>query len=394
VSTRNKSFDWEKGLKTIKLGRTRTLKEIEKAVQKVVENPDEKFLIPSDMLSTRHGAMHDAARLQLIVTLARQQLQSDYLDFSPLTNEANLLQKVGNYSPGIAAVRLSKGIRVGAQEFSRRDVLQESVARMQASDAGVYEEVVNGRVVDLICVAASKVQYLRPLFSAPGVVKPPVEMAKEMQRIIEFVNKQSGRNTVPESLIDSLGFFCSELIANTQDHATSDHLWNPYPAHVEGVMVGWTRLDDKIFAEDFDGSEDLKRYWIREKTTTDAKITSVRALHISFFDSGPGLAARFSGKSVSEMTLAEERSYLMRCLQPRQTSKAEAAAGVGLPAVLTELSKVGGLIRIRTGRMSIYNQFEVDDMHRDPLDFRDWDDSEFAPVAGAVVTIMIPLRDF
>ncbi|MNG33296.1 hypothetical protein D3C84_1195170 [compost metagenome] len=82
----------------------------------------------------------------------------------------------------------------------------------------------------------------------------------------------------------------------------------------------------------------------------------------------------------------------MKCLQPRQTCKAEDAAGIGLPAVLTELSKVGGLIRIRTGRMCIYNQFLEDDMHRDLLDFRDWDDTELAQVSGAVVTIMIPLR--
>lgn len=344
------------------------------------------------MLSARHGAMHDAARLQLIVTLARQQLQSDYLEFSPLADEDALLNKIGNCAPGIAAVRLSKGIRVGEQEFTRREVLQESVARMQASDAGIYEEVVNGRVVDLICVAASKIQYLRPLFSAAAVVKPPAEMAKEMRRLIDFVNKQSGRNSVPESLIESLGLFCSELIGNTQDHATSDHLGNDYPAHVEGLMVGWKRLDDTIFADDFNGSDDLKRYWEREKSTTDNEKTSLRALHISFFDSGPGLAPRFSGKGLSEMTLDEERAYLMACLGPRASSKPERAAGVGLPSVLTELRKVGGLIRIRTGRMSIYNQFEENDTERDPLDFSDWDDAGFAPVAGAVVTILIPLR--
>ncbi|HCG0868894.1 TPA: hypothetical protein NJF67_003508 [Pseudomonas aeruginosa] len=382
----------ETGLKPTTLGKTRTLREIEAAIHKICDNPGRRFLIQADMLSARRGAMHDAARLQLIVTLARQQLQSDYLDFNPQADVQTLLRNLGNCSPGIAAVRLSKGIRLGEQIFNRREVFRESVERMQAMDAGRYEDVVNGRVVDLICVAGSKVQHLRPLFRATGQVKPPSEMAAEMRRLIDFVNKQSGRTSIPESLIESLGLFCTELVSNTQEHATSDHLGLPYFAHVEGVMVGWRRLEDEIFAEDFDGSEDLRRYWQRESSTTDNNKTSLRALHISFFDSGPGFASRMSGKAVQEMSLPEEREQLLRCLQPRKSSKTLDAAGLGLPAILNELRKVGGLIRIRSGRLCVYNQFEENDRQRAPDDFRDWDNADLAPVAGAVITIMIPLR--
>lgn len=392
LQTQSPQFEKVTVVKTIKLGRTRTLREIEAALNKIHDNPGHRFIIPAGMLSARHGAMHDSARLQLIVTLARQQLQDEYLEFSPQSDEGELLSNIANSSPGIAAVRLTKGIRVGNQEFTRREVLQESVERMHDSDAGAYEKVVKGRVVDLICVAASKVQYLRPLFSAENVVKKPKEMTNEMHKLIEFVNKQSGHTSVPDSLVESLGLFCSELISNTQEHAISDHLGNDYPAHVEGLMVGWKRLDDAIFAEDFTGTDDLQRYWEREKSTTENDKTSLRALHISFFDSGPGLASRISGKSLSDMTFEEERAYLMKCLNRRVSSKPEGAAGVGLPSVLTELRKVGGLIRIRTGRMSVYNQFEENDTTRNPLEFSDWDRTIFAPVAGAVVTILIPLR--
>lgn len=379
-------------MKPSTLGKTRTLREIEAAIRKICDHPQDRFLIRADMLSARRGAMHDAARLQLIVTLARQQLQSDYLDFNPKADVQSLLHNLGNCSPGIAAVRLSKGIRLGEQTINRREIFQQSVERMQAMDAGRYEDVVNGRVVDLICVAGSKVQHLRPLFRAADQLKPPSEMAAEMRRLIEFVNKQSGRNSVPESLIESLGLFCTELLSNTQEHATSDHLGLPYVAHVEGMMVGWKRLEDEIFAEDFEGSEDLKRYWQRESSTTDNNKTSLRALHISFFDSGPGFASRMSGRVVHDMSLEDERGYLLKCLQPRQSSKMLDAAGIGLPAILTELRRVGGLIRIRSGRLCIYNQFEENDRQRDLGDFRDWDNAALAPVAGAVVTLMIPLR--
>lgn len=378
-------------MNTINIAKCQTLEDIEAAFWDVVANKDEKFIIPADFLSARRGALHDASRLQLIITLARQQLKNDYLDFSPNLKEDTLINNIANYSPGIAAVRLSKGVRMGEQIISRREVLNEAIERMQAADAGEYEKVIRGRIVDLICVAGSKIQYLRPLFSANGVVKSPPEMTKSIKTLIDFVNKQSS-HSVPDTLIESLGLFCSELIGNTQDHATSDHLGNKYSAHVEGLMLGWTRLDDEIFASDFEGSQDLKDYWNRELSTTENKKTSLRVFQISFFDSGPGFASRISGKAVQQMNLEEERGYLLKCLSPRTTTKPEDAAGLGLQMVLRELQKIGGLIRIRTGRMSIYNQFRKNDTSRDLLDFNDWSSDTLAPVAGSVVAILIPLR--
>lgn len=378
-------------MNTISMDKCQTLEDIEAACWEIIANKDEKFIIPTDFLSARRGALHDASRLQLIITLARQQLKGDFLDFSQNAKEETLINNIANYSPGIAAIRLSKGIRMGDQTISRRDVLKAAVERMQAADAAEYDKVIRGRIIDLICVAGSKIQYLRPLFSADGVVKTPPEMTKSMKELIEFVNKQSSQS-MSESLIESLGLFCSELIGNTQEHATSDHLGNKYSAHVEGLILGWTRLDDDIFASDFEGSQELRDYWERELSTTENKKTSLRAFQISFFDSGPGFAARISGKSIQQMDLEEERKYLLQCLNSRTTTKPEDAAGLGLQMVLRELQKIGGLIRIRTGRMSIYNQFKKNDTTRDLLDFQDWSSDTLAPVVGSVVAILIPLR--
>jgi hypothetical protein len=372
------------------ISKCQTLWDIEAACWDILSYKDEKFVIPSDFLSARRGALHDASRLQLIVTLARQQLKNDYLDFNQNVNEDSLISNVANYSPGVAAVRLCKGIRLGEQTFSRKDVLKQAVERMQAADAGEYEKVIHGRIVDLICVAGSKIQYLRPLFGSDGVVKNPPDMTKSIKDLIDFVNKQSSQK-IPDTLVDSLGLFCSELVGNTQEHATSDHLGNKYSAHIEGLMLGWTRLDE-TFASDFEGSQELKGYWDRELSTTENNKTSLRVFQVSFFDSGPGFSSRISGRSIQQMSLQEERKFLLQCLESRETTKPEDAAGLGLQMVLRELQKIGGLIRIRTGRMSIYNQFEKNDTDRNLLDFKDWSSETLAPVAGSVVAILIPLR--
>ncbi len=262
---------------------------------------------------------------------------------------------------------------------------------MQATDAENFDQIVQGRSLDLICVAGSKVQYLRPLFTARGVVKEHVEMRKTMQMLVDFVNKQS-KDKVPKSLVDSLGLFSSELIKNTQEHAVKNHAGKPYLAHVEGMMLGWTRFSEELFSEDFSGNANLRAYWDKESGKTGSGMTSLRAFEVSYFDSGPGLVSRLKGRPVTDMTLEEERDSLLACLQHKSSSKSENAAGEGLPSVLSELKRVGGLIRIRSGRLSMFNVFSRGDTRRGIFDFEDWSDAPLAPVEGAVVSILVPLR--
>ncbi|MOA36275.1 hypothetical protein D3C78_1577880 [compost metagenome] len=113
---------------------------------------------------------------------------------------------------------------------------------------------------------------------------------------------------------------------------------------------------------------------------------------MSYFDSGPGLVSRFTGRPVTDMSIEEERKFLLNCLQHKATSKSEDAAGEGLPSVLSELRKVGGLMRIRSGRLSVFNVFTRGDMQRDIFDFEDWTEAPLSPAQGAVVSILVPLR--
>lgn len=377
---------------TVHVGRCRSLIEIERALSLIESEPEgDRFVFPLDSLKARHSPMHDASRLQMVVTLARQRLHADYLDIHPNAPEQAAIDEVCSYSPGIAGVRLARGIRLGKREIDRREVLKSAAEKMQATDAENFDQVVHGRSLDLICVAASKVQYLRPLFASHGVVKEPTEMRKTMETLVNFVNKQS-KDKVPDSLVDSLGLFSSELMQNTQDHAVKNHAGKPYLAHVEGMMLGWTRFNDELFSEDFSGNDNLRAYWGKESGKTRSGVTSLRAFEVSYFDSGPGLVSRFTGKPVTDMSIQDERKFLLSCLQHKATSKSEDAAGEGLPLVLSELRKVGGLMRIRSGRLSVFNVFTRGDTQRDIFDFEDWTETPLSPAQGAVVSILVPLR--
>lgn len=377
---------------TVDVGKCRSLIDIERVLSLIADKPEgDKFVFPLDCLKARHGPMHDASRLQMIVTLARQRLNADYLDIHPNASDQAAIEAVCSYSPGIAGVRIAQGVRIGKQEIHRREVLRAAVAKMQATDAGDFDQVIHGRSLDLICVAASKVQYLRPLFESHRVVKEPTEMQKTMATLVNFINKQS-QDKVPDSLVASLGLFSSELMQNTQEHALKDHAGKPYLAHVEGMMLGWTRFNEELYSEDFSGKDSLSAYWDKESGRTGSGVTSLRAFEVSYFDSGPGLVGRFTGRSSTAMSIQEERKFLIECLQHKATSKPESAAGEGLPSVLNELKKVGGLIRIRSGRLSLFNAFMRGDTQRDIFNFEDWTEAPLAPAQGAVISILVPLR--
>ena len=373
------------------VGKCRSLVEIEEIISQIESSDSETiFRFPIDTLGARHSPMHDASRLQMVVTLARQQLENGYLDFHPNAQEIDAQQAVCDYSPGIAGVRLSRGIRIGSREIDRRDVLTFATKRMQAMDAQNLDELVKGRCVDLMCVGGSKIQYLKPLFSSRGKAKEKDDMAPVMRKLVDRTMQQS-RYALSEPLIDALALFSAELIQNTQDHAVKDHTGKPYLSHVEGLMMGWTRFYDSLHSEDFSGHPMLESYWSGEAGRTDTGMKSLRAFEVSFFDSGPGLVSRYTGQLVQDMSLEEERLALIKCLRHKSTSKSQSASGEGLPSVLRQLRQIGGLMRIRTGRLSMFNAFEPCE-NRDLFDFQHWTKNSLSPVQGAVISILVPLR--
>lgn len=370
----------------------KTLADTELVISKVCATPGAPLQLPKDSFGARRGALHDAARLQMLITWARNAGDS-CLHFHEANEVTKVLEELCNYSVGIAAIRLSKCIKVGDTKVSRRDALVPAANRMHATDNEKYSDIIKGRSIDMICVSGSSVHDLRPLFSTKGVVKNKSEMRDLMHKLRDEVNKYD-KDLVPDSLVKACGVFASELFTNTQQHAVSDCQGKPYTAHVEGMFVSWIQIDERLYASDFQGHDRLKAFWDRDLSTSGEQVikTSLRCLQISFFDSGPGFASRASGLPTMSMSLGNERQALINCLKKNVTSKGEVASGQGLPNVLDELRGIGGLIRIRSGRQAIFNAFAPEDNSVDLFDFQDWGTENLGCAEGAVISILVPLR--
>lgn len=369
-----------------------TLIDIEASISTVNANTEAALQIPKDSVKKYRGAMHDSSRLQFLITWARA-TQDPRLHFHKENKLESVLTDLCAYAPGIAALRLCDGVIVGEHAVARRIALRGAAGKMQETDAGNFNKVINGRSIDMTCVSGATLQYLRPLFSArsPEAVKDAEGMHALMQKLFIQIN-QNDKDLIPDRFVKACSIFTSELFRNTQEHATKDHAGKPYDAHVEGLIISWITMDERLFGADFHGHDRLRQFWDREATpSSDGRTKALRCLQLSFFDSGPGFASRATGLKTTQLDLDQEREELINCLRKNTTTKRQVGAGQGLPGVLAELKALGGLIRIRSGRHSVFNCFSLGE-EGDIFNFSDWTERSLGAAEGVALSLIVPLR--
>jgi len=381
-----------------------SLRDVEEVITKA--NNGQAVKLSSGAISKRHGALRDASRLQALASLARNSEEKTLL-LQNSTNYDAILSELCNYAPGLASMRLNKSVQIGSNHVLRRTALVQAQDKVIASDTQQYDQIIKGRCIDLSCISGADRQYLSPLFTDRNrlSVKNSSLMKQTMISIFKQINKREF-NDLDSDLIDAFGLFGCELFKNTQEHACFDENGAPYISHVEGMIASWSDLTSDMYEHDFSGHPKLVQYWKNNiATSNENSQESLRCMQVSFFDTGPGLVGRAFGKNSN---ISSERNALLQCIAKNFTTKKESGAGNGYPTILTQLSKVGGLIRIRSGNQCLFNCFDKSqhgswETTQEPaeknavkeqylMDFNSWDESNLSQATGTVVSIIVPLR--
>ncbi|RYH63464.1 MAG: hypothetical protein EON54_08245 [Alcaligenaceae bacterium] len=375
---------------------TNSIVEIEQAATAAFAARGGNLLISASALSKRRGALHDAALLQVLISWARLS-PNGKLKITGVSNpesSQSTLEECCSYSVGVGALSLAAEIMIGDFLIPRSMALMPAASRMESAYNGQYRDLQKGRAVDLICVAGAKRQYLKPLFSKPDSkgVKLKYDLISTVRGLALQAHPKADE-IISTQTYSALATLTHELFENTQEHATSDVQQIPYRRHIEAVFVSWLTLSDSTTRQDFSSNSLLRDYWA---SVSDAQSTTREAaagLCFSFLDSGPGMAARFLSKDYFQMSSEEERAALLNCLNVHQTTKNNPAAGLGLSEVLTELKALNGLLRIRSGRLSIFKCFPPGNPKGlAEEEFLDWfeDRKIHERVAGTLITVFIP----
>lgn len=140
-------------------------------------------------------------------------------------------------------------------------------------------------------------------------------------------------------------------------HSYTGRILNP---SIRGIYGRFYKLERKNIPA-YTNSNGLAKYFSEISLRNPSAYRFVTFLEVSIFDSGSGLAQRYSGRGLNDMSLDEEYQYLIDCLKKHNTSHKDlgivGSRGIGLFTIMDLLNKKKGYLRIRSGRMSLYRDF-------------------------------------
>lgn len=217
------------------------------------------------------------------------------------------------------------------------------------------------------------------------------------------------------SLHESLVTLIAETFKNTHDHARQEVSGAEVETSIRGLYVRFYPLDEianyPLSDKASSPAERFVKSFLPHSVAKGVRVQSAPSvngvLEISILDSGPGMAAKWLGKDVTETPPKEQYEAVLQCFRKGKTSTGGIGRGFGLAKVLSSIDALKGLISIRTNCIHVYRQFrtsaevgweEHSDGSRSPKEqMFDWKKgwspvpSKFENSRGTVVSFLIPM---
>ncbi|SDG76984.1 MULTISPECIES: hypothetical protein [unclassified Duganella] len=355
------------------------------------------------------GGALGAANLavQIVATWARTRSASTTLNLNRAfaENEATRA-RFASTLPGMAALYFAESVECEQRTMDRFHALTAVVPYVEAMQQEDYANTLRGIGAALCCFAGARNEFLKPLYAvpAPQGVNSESVFRVLIPRMLEALN--SGRTfAINEGQLDYLSAMVYQLFLNSDQHGAYDIRGGRYKVGMRGISARLTSLQDlpTIVANAGDDPH-LRSYLSRaaSKSAMPAAKTiksahqQMQILEISVFDTGPGLALRWLGDKkgatrYDDFSLDEELEAVQTCFEKHTSTKAGNLYGQGLPVALRALQQLKAFMTLRTGRLSLYQDFS----HSKTADFvpqRRFQGKDLAEIAGATYTIWFRVR--
>ena len=215
-----------------------------------------------------------------------------------------------------------------------------------------------------------------------------------------------GGKEIAVSHLDALGRIFYELFLNTHEHGSRDRTRGTWlkPSvrivYVQGINLSKTSAVGAVEHQPilFDYLETVANRYPDEGQS--------RFVEIGIVDSGLGYCDRWMAdqnpnEHLEQIAIEEEYNIFKKCFNFRQTSTLKDSKGNGLPVVMDRLTRLGGFMRIRSGRLGLFRNFISSPYSPDePPEFLDWEtkkmaDAKATPMpraCGVAISLLIPLE--
>lgn len=346
----------------------------------------------------RHNfAGGEVAMVQFLATWAQRQRTTLVSTFARDGADRQVGELVGRLH-GLAAVLVSDEIRAKDGDPITAQVFEQAIERLKLVQ-GVRPSVASrGPQFELVCADHLGLAAPRMLYALDqdGVARLRDTRAfKDLAvQIMIATVPRSLDATLPHDTRNTLAAALYELFRNTEEHGRLDDRGNQLRRSLRGIHARRHAIEPGTMA-DIVGTFEPLANWARRLRKPRADSRDAQMLELSVFDSGPGFAARWSGRPLHTIGPQEEIDAVIKCFSKHGSSKARSAAGLGLCNLVDLLRAKGGFLRLRTGRRSLYADLSLERTRNygEPPNLCTWTTGigDPARVAGTLVTLLLPL---
>ncbi len=196
------------------------------------------------------------------------------------------------------------------------------------------------------------------------------------------------RSNYPPDVVSSLSWALFELFQNTDQWARSlPSLLGEVPADPSCRLIyGRRHLIPAHRAASVLGETHALRGFLDRLSARDGYF---RIFEVTILDMGPGVSAwRAVDRAQTSYTAAEELADIRWALAKRRTTSLDARKGMGYHRAFLNLSRLGGFMLLRSGRVSVSRDFvpssypsarEAEDALRPDHERENWTDLDVSP---------------
>ena len=364
---------------------------------------DASLRLPKTM---SHGGLFgvDAALAQLVISWARTHEQSVLHLYAGAENAPDRILQLGQTAAGLAALIMSSRIETEAHETIEKraaltvikpliEAMYDGDLRNTSSERGARPTAIN-----LFSINFAKMEFIKPFYY--GGTSPQIHSHSSFASLLEMssalMHSKQDKKSLHRGGLPALGSVLAELIANADQHSVTDVHGVKYKKGLRGTSVksGRIKKEDIHLVSD---KEPQFALFVMRNMLKDADF--LEFIEISVIDSGPGLARRWLSskqgapvEALNDLPLAVELEATLECFKKHVTTKDSVTSGMGLHNAVQALNKLKAYVRLRTGRVCLYQAFQGQDQ---VVEFnpKNWSgDRELVAAEGTVFTICIPVN--
>ncbi|MBK7838898.1 MAG: hypothetical protein IPJ49_14710 [Candidatus Obscuribacter sp.] len=353
------------------------------------------LLLPSNSGHSLAGG--EASFAQAFCTLARKQAVTTVKTFADNADDAQITKLCSQLFGVCAAINADLVFDKNGVNITK-EVKECAVGRVRQLQSHNPYKQNRGTEVQVLCVDHLGIGYPEVFYSPRASESPKLRDRAEFQYVARqiinrLVSDRLAGDLSPE-IIAAFGGMLFEIFVNTDEHGRRDLDRQRLMHSIRGVHAKFHSVNTEDLIKIADGYAPLSGFF--KSLSPDPLFKKVNFLELSIFDSGIGFASSRTRVPTEDLGLSKELEAISDCFYKGSTSKKNAGYGLGLPRVLKFLRSVGGFLRLRTGRFSLYGDYSDSTLQMvERPDLQVWlPDGQLAlpQVEGTLVTLIVPLK--